>query len=381
MKKDRVFIYAFVALFVVYVIVDYMAPEPVQWNVTFRASDKNPFGGYILNERSDDLFTGGFELSYRTISELEDSGKNLLILTDHLNIGDTDLEKLFGMLEKGNHVLIGATSLSSKLSDTLGVVINYEFSALNQTIFESPQVVLIFDDSSKYVYPSSLVMNNFELEDEHGWKVLAGIEEGPVAITRELGQGKLTMISAPHLFTNFGLLINENYPAAARLLSNLPPDDVHYTMYYKSGRMEATTPFRYFLREDALRWSLYLGLFVIVLFLTISSWRKQRAIPVIVPPKNTTVEYVKTLGTLFFRERNHKNAAMKLIQHFIAQVRERYFVQVDFSERFYQQLASKSGVSLETVIRTFDLIQTIKSQPQIQENQLIDLSQKIEEFK
>ncbi|MEQ9404033.1 MAG: DUF4350 domain-containing protein [Cyclobacteriaceae bacterium] len=381
MKKDRIFIIVFSLLFVTYVVVDMLSPKPISWTVTFLADDKNPFGSYILNDRSSDLFEGGFELSYNTISELAGTNNNLLILTEEVEIGGTDIENLFEILESGGSVLIGATSFNSKLKDTLEFDIHHEFQLLNQTIFEVPEATLTIRDSLTYTFPASLISNYFELENDQTWEKIGRSNDKPVAISRSFGSGKLILVSVPHVFTNFGMLYDENYRAVADILSGLPENDLHYTMFYKSGKREASTPFRYFLREDALRWSLYLGLLLIVLFLMISSWRKQRAIPIIPPPENTTIQYVKTLGALFYREKNHKKAAQKLISHFLGQVREQYFMTVDFNEKFYHHFASKSGMDTEHVVRTFELVQLIKTQPHIEEKTLIDLSKKIEAFK
>lgn len=380
MKKDKIFIVVFVMLFVAYVVVDMLVPEPISWEVSFRADDKNPFGSFILNERSGDLFSNGFELSFSTISELAETEENILVITEYAEIVLTDLDNLLGILNRGGNVLIAATSFDGGLADTLGFDVDTEYLALDQSIFEAPEQAIEVGEVS-YSYPASLVSNHFELDANHDWEVIASSESNPVAISKTVGEGRITLVSVPYMFSNFGMLLNENYEATEKLLSYLPGEDVHYTMFYKSGKREAQTPFRYFLREDALRWALYLSVFLVTLFLIVSSRRKQRTIPVVLPPANTTVQYVKTLGALFFRERNHQEAAQKLINHFLLGVKEKYFVQVDFSEKFYALLSAKSNVELEKVIRTFELIQHVKAQPQIGEKELIDLSRKIETFR
>lgn len=381
MKKDRIFLYVFIGLFIVYVAADFFAPEPINWAITFKPNDKNPFGSYILNDRSSDLFDNGFEVSTNTISELTGDEENILILAEGADIRRTDLDNLLKIVNEGGNILIAANSFSDKLMDTLGFDVHYEYQILNQNIFESPESKITVLDSLEYIYPSNLISNYFELIDEDNWEIQATKTEGPICIVKQIGAGKVTLVSVPYIFTNFGLLINDNYQASAILLSNLPSKNVHYTMYYKSGKGEPQTPLRYFLREDALRWSLYLGLLLIASLLVISSRRTQRAIPVVEPPSNSTVSYVKTLGALFFRERNHKHAAMKLIGHFLQQVKERYYLQVEYTEKFYHLFSSKSNVDKEHVIRTFELIQHVKSSPQIVEKELIDLSRKIEVFK
>ncbi|WP_420318600.1 DUF4350 domain-containing protein [Ekhidna sp.] len=380
-KGEKIYLIIFIALFVAYVIGDILAPKPVNWTVTFSHKDKNPFGTYILNERSEDIFKSPFSVTHSTIAEI-DEADNLLILADGADVFGPDLRSLLNHLNKGSHVLIGANQFSSALMDTLAFEISVSYHILDQTIFEAASSEVILNDSISYSYPFSLVSNYFELNDPSNWTIHGQIaNEQPIIISREIGEGRITLCSTPYVFTNFGLLVNDNYPATASILSLLPEKSTHFTLFYHLGKAEATTPFRYFLRQDALRWSLYMGLFSVLVFLIISSRRNQRPIPVISPPDNSTINYVKTLGALFYSERDHKKAALRLISHFLHRIKEHYNLSVTYEERFYKHLSTKSGVDLEMVIKTFERILFIRESDRISEETLIDLTKKIERFK
>ena len=379
-RGEKKFLILLIVLFVVYVATSFLAPKPINWIVTFSNSDKNPFGAYILSEQSDDLFDGPFSVSNRTISELSDLD-NLLILSDFAAIEGADYRSLMWKLDSGTNVFIGANYFSPALKDSLGFEDAPSYHLLNQSIFEAATSELVLHDSTSLEYPFSLVSNYFMLEEDSVWEAKAWMEGNPTLITRNVGQGSLILCSTPYIFTNFGLLYNVNYNGAARLLSTLPEKSTHFTMFYQLGKGEVTTPFRYFLRQPALKWSLYIGLLVIIIFLTITSRRTQRPMPVVEPPANATVGYVKTLGALFYREGKHKKAAQKLINYFLRDIREKYYLTIDYTEKFYHHLSAKSGVEVTRVIQTFELINKVKEVPYINEKTLIDLSKKIEEFK
>ncbi|MEM6735976.1 MAG: hypothetical protein AAF620_07905 [Bacteroidota bacterium] len=378
-KGEKKFLILFILLFVTYVSTSFLAPKPINWTVTFSNNDKNPFGAYILSERSHDLFNGSFEVSNKTIAELSQI-ENLLILSDFAEIAGVDYRSLLAKLNSGVNVFIGSNQFSAALKDSLNFDEAFSFHLLNQTIFEAATSTILLTDSSKFQYPFSLVSNYFILEENSKWKVLATLENDPILISRNIGKGNLFLCSTPYVFTNFGLLFNENYEAAAQMLSFLPEEKTHFTLFYQLGKGEANTPFRYFLRQPPLKWSLYLGLFIVLIFLVITSRRTQRPIPVIHPPFNATVDYVKTLGALFYREKNHKKAAQRLVNHFLRDLREKYYLKIDYSEKFYRQLSSKSGMEVNKVIQTFELILKVRDLPQINEKMLIDLSEKIEQF-
>ncbi|MEQ9468308.1 MAG: DUF4350 domain-containing protein [Ekhidna sp.] len=379
-RGEKKFLIILILLFVVYVATSFLAPKPVDWRVTFGVKDKNPFGAYILNERSQDLFDGSLEVSNSTISEMSDL-ENLLILSDFAEITGADYRSLMRWLDSGVHVFIAANEFSSVLKDSLSFNNSVSFHNLNQSIFEAATSPVRLIDSTSYEYPFSLVSNYFNLSDTSEWTTYAYLEDNPILISRSFGKGKLILCSTPYIFTNFGLLFDENYQCAAKMLSKLPESRTHFTQFYQLGKGEVTTPFRYFLRQPPLKWSIYVGLFTILVFLIITSRRTQRPIPVITPPDNATVGYVQTLGALFYRERKHKKAAQRLINYFLRDIKERYFLSIEYTEKFYKHLSAKSGVDINIVIQTFELILKVRDLPHVDEKTLIDLSKKIEQFK
>ncbi|MEM7298181.1 MAG: hypothetical protein AAF391_07935 [Bacteroidota bacterium] len=379
-KGEKKFLIVLIVLFVAYVATDFLAPKPVNWTVTFHHTDKNPFGAFILTERADDLFAGDFEISNLTISELSDL-ENLFILAEQAEVAGSDYRSMLAKLDSGVHVFIAANQFSPVLKDSLGFDVSFSFHILNQTIFEAATSKVMANDSVEYEYPFSVTSNYFDLADDSDWEVFASLEGNPILISRQFEGGVLTLCSTPYVFTNFGLLFNENYPAAASMLSVLPERKTHFSLFYHLGKGEPTTPFRYFLRQDALRWSLYLALFSVAAFLIVTSRRRQRPIPVVEPHPNTTVQYVKTLGALFYQERNHKKAAQRIVSYFLHSLKEKYYLQIDYSERFYKHLSAKSGVEINIVIQTFELILKVRDLPGIDEKTLMELTRKIEQFK
>jgi hypothetical protein len=346
--------------------------------VTFRTSDKSPFGAYILNERATDLFER-YSVSYTTISQF-DKQDDLLILADKLSLGKPDLMRLNELMDEGTNVLLGANHFGTLMQDSLEFTTSYQFKFLGVGLLESSEGALRLN-GKEYMYPYDLITTAIVLSDTTNWEVLATVDDQPIAISRQQGKGKLILVTNPLIFTNFGLLYNENHEVAESFLRLLKPDALHYTMFYQFGRPEANTPLRYFLSQPPLRWAIYLGLFSILVLLGIDSWRKQRSIPTMTPPTNTSIEYARTLGGLFYREGNHFRTAQKLIAHFFSDIRERYWLEPDFTDKFYDQLAGKSGIEKSHVVDTFKFIEMARKTPSLSEEQLVALSQKIDVFR
>ena len=379
MKEYRAYIIILSSVLLVYAVYDYYKPDEANWIATYKVEDKDPFGTFILNERSKDLFDEPFATSFQTLSEL-DSGNSILLIADKIEMEGADFTHLFELLEEGTNIFIASNRYNQRFMDTLKISSVTNFDLIDSGVLFEQETKLTIGTES-YGYPSALVSDYFELDSVTSWSVLGFVEAGPVAISQNFGQGKLVLVSSPRVFTNFGMLFNENHGAAANLLSSLPRGQVRYSMFYHSGRSEASTPLRYFLSQPPLKWAVYLGLFIVIVFLMVDSWRKQRSIKIINPPVNASVEYVKTLGALFYREGNHNRTAQKLIDHFFSEIRERFLLEPDFTEKFYAQYSGKSGIKLSDVISTFELIATVRKTPLIEEKTLVELSNKIDAFK
>ena len=70
MKSFRYYLGGFFVIIALYIVYKLSSATDVHWMVTFDEKDKNPFGMYILNEQSQDLFPSELETSYLTLSQI-----------------------------------------------------------------------------------------------------------------------------------------------------------------------------------------------------------------------------------------------------------------------------------------------------------------------
>ncbi len=352
MNKERRIYILLGVLFMLYVLIQYYAPTPRVWMPTYDIDDKDPYGAFILGERLSDLYKGEVTFSNTTLYEHRNEAGNVLILTENFSPSETDLNELFERLELGHSVLIAATQFGKNLQDSLELKTTVEDQRLIPIFSDS--VIVSFNDRQQD-YSDALVLGEF-MDLGTSWEVLARTNQ-PVLIKRNVGGGELILCSVPLLFSNYGLMQDSDFAAYA--LSQMDDTGVNYTQYYHQGRQGSTSPFRYILTESALSWALYLTLITLVCFLVINSRRKQRPIPIINPPENTTVHFIKTMGALFFREKKNVKAAQKLAAYFFLDLQKRYFVKPAFTEKYYHFISSKTGLEKAEVIRTFEQIESL----------------------
>ncbi|MEQ8478003.1 DUF4350 domain-containing protein [Fulvivirga sp.] len=389
MKGERKYIFILVGIALLYLIAEIASPKKINWTVTLNENDKNPFGSYLIMERLPDLFDN-VEHSYLTIYELADSlAGNLFILSESFSPSDEDTKSLLKFISKGNNAFVSSEYFGkSKLLDTLDLTVKnliFDQNIINGLTMADTLLVNFTNSQLRhnagYPYEKSTISNYFE---ELGSSVVVGqlTTDEPVLIKLKIGEGHLYLSTTPLAFTNNYLLIEDNNEFVSKAMSYLPNEKLHWTAYYQTGRLESQTPLRYILSNDSLSITYYLVIISLLLFIVFEVKRRQRIIPIIEPPKNTTLEFVGTLGNLYYQNSNHKNIAEKRIAFFTEKVRSNYYMKnKDWSEEFMNEVAQKTGNDIGLTKALFAQISKIRNSSSVDERDLNELSKNLDNFK
>ena len=117
------------------------------------------------------------------------------------------------------------------------------------------------------------------------------------------------------------------------------------------------------------------------MFMLFEMKRKQRIIPIVKPLANTTLEFVGTIGNLYYQSGEHKSMAEKKIHFFMDQLRSKYWLTTTHLDETFVSIASKkTGRSEEEVRKLISVINSIRAKEKISEEELIDLNNRIEKF-
>ncbi len=395
MSKDRKYMLILGALVLALVLVEYFKPRPLDWTPTLSAQDKIPFGALVLDSVLTNLFPGAAVLNsnntlYEMSEEEEELPENIFILASNFTPDSLDMEVLFKTVESGGNAFIAASFYGSKFADTLNLQAGFN---LGQIIRDEPQINPESDSASihfvnphlhtgAYYYRIENVSDFFTSFDTTRTTVLAVNEKNrPVYLKTNWGEGAFYLSSVPLAYTNYYLLKENNSEYAAQSLSYLPVADIAWTEYYQTGRMESPSPLRFVLSNPSLKWGFYVTMGGLLVFMLFEVKRKQRAIPVIEPPKNTTLEFVKTVGNLFYRTKSHKNIAHKKITYFLDYLRTKYRLDTsNMDEEFREKLEKKSGKSREEVDALCNMIKSLEQKESISKKELLALNRKIDVF-
>jgi hypothetical protein len=230
--------------------------------------------------------------------------------------------------------------------------------------------------------------NNFSSVDTSITNILGKNATGDinyVKITYESG-GSISIHLAPMAFTNFFLLHNDNKQYYDNALSHLPKDvdEVKWDDYFRNrtaNKKEGFSKLSPFLNDDILKWAFWLTVILFGIIYLFESKRKQSIVPVIPPVKNASLDFVKTIGRLYFQRKDNKNLALKMSAHFLDYVRNRYNLPTSvLNEEFENKLAYKSDYD-RTAIR--DIVYSIKTLPDqlsLTDDELLIFNDKLENF-
>ena len=152
-----------------------------------------------------------------------------------------------------------------------------------------------------------------------------------LAVTRKVGKGRLTIVTMPYLFTNYGVLAKESSPLTMRLMTQISDRPVIRTTSYSpdyDGYDAKMSPMRYVLSQKPLREAWYLTAFTLLLFFIFKARRRQRVIPVMTQPKNHSLEFAQLIGTLYYQRADNADLVRKKTRFFAERIRSTMAVDI-----------------------------------------------------
>jgi hypothetical protein len=391
MKKDRKYIFFLVLLFGGYLAVQLTAKKEHSWYLSLDYTSKEPYGTAVLYQLLPSIFSD-VNITGKTFYEEQNSVNptdNVLVLAREFKPGKEDIEVLLKLAEKGCNVFLSAESFSQQLQDTLHFSTEYNFFSM-ATFRESDSLAIRFNNklldtadttsrSLKYYFRTINQQNYIRKYAKDSASVFTINESNEINTLRmPYGKGQIFVSTIPAVFTNIYAL-GANHQFAATLLSAMPKGKLIWFESYQVGHRELATPLRYILTTEPLAWAYYIIIFSILVFMLFEVRRKQRAIPIIKPLTNQSLEFAQTIGTLYFQRGDHKNIAEKRIHYFYDYVRMHFFL-TGHEKDFVEKLSLKSLQPLVQVEALMNSIQAVVQAKAITLSQLTELNKKIENF-
>lgn len=388
-SKKVLWIFGFALLAII--ITELVRPQPVDWRDSYTSFDKIPLGAHIFYEEAPQLFTSDLEKvqkdPYEFLSEENyDNNSAYLFINNELFFDKRQTEKILKYVEDGSTVFISSRSIGGALADSLKTANKTSYNILEEEVRPRFFTSTLSQDSTsafkKGVYKSSFISIDTLNSKALGYYDTSNEEVQDLNyISVEYGKGKFLIHSLPEAFSNYYMLKN-NGQYAADVLSYMNADKIYWDEYLKTGKKVISSPMRFILNQAPLTWGYYITTATLLIFVIFKGKREQRIVPVIKPLENTSVEFTKTIGDLYFQHKDYSNIIAKKITYFMENIRSKHFLNTsEISEDFIKKLAVKSGNTEEETRSLMHFIKTLKEKSVHSESDLLDFNKKLEDFR
>ena len=389
MKAYRRFIFAFVIVLALYIAAELNRPTPVNWSVTLSKEDKNPFGSYIFYNQLHDLFQEAEIKSYRLpvydqINDYTDSNSAYFLIDPEFKFSKEDFDELLNYVSLGNYVFISSYSFSKRISDSLHVETSKRITLRDKDSVKINFINPSLRAASDYRFNRFSIDEYFEKIDTNTTIVLGSNQFKDVNfIKMPFGNGAFFIHANPLVFTNYFMLMRNNAKYTSAALSYIPAGvkKIYWDEYYKSGRGGLQSPMRFILGNVYLKWAYRIALLTMLVFILFEMKRRQRAIPVVAPLRNSTLDFVQTVGTVYFNQHDNKNIALKKIQFLMDYIRSHFYLSTtNINEEFIESLIKKSGINENEITSLMNDIGYVLNDGNITDNILLQLNNSIDSF-
>jgi hypothetical protein len=354
--------------------------------------DKIPYGTKYTYDNLPFIFpdadirtSSSFPILFQTENG-NDTPRTLIIIGPEFRPEPDEMHDIIRFAASGkNQVFISALYFG----DTVMAMLNLK---LKEDIFfegDSTEISLLGPDQNEWInysYPGYSNRTYFDGIDT-GYTMILGknISGKPdfIRISYDKG-GSIFIHLDPFSFTNFFLLHKKNSSYYDIALSNMQKQSriVEWSDYFRYRKSRKSfSSLRFIIANRSLRWAFWLTLILFLLMFFVESKRKQRSIAVIPELRNASEDFVKTVGRLYFQQKNNLNLATKMITAFLENIRSSYNLSTSLlDEEFAQKLAIRAGRPLSEIILMVQLIRDIRMKPVLSDQELMDLHFKISQF-
>jgi len=264
----------------------------------------------------------------------------LIVASQFVNPTLRDEVELLRWVRSGGHLYLATPSLSSRLEDRIDIKCEYQTE-----LIDTEQKAVKFDnDGAIVIAPSDAVTCYLVISDTTPWRTLArtvGVDTQAIIAQRPYGKGQITMCTVVDAFTNSGIL-----SPSTRLLSKHIVDNVDgpvmWSDYNQKDRGDSIDIV--FDEYESWRYAWSVLLLSAIVYIVITARRRQRVIPEIKPVKNSSLEFIESIGELYWKRHDNGNLGRKISKQFREHVRRVVRVQIPMDDgRYIEHVAEATG--------------------------------------
>lgn len=375
------------------------AGKKMNRRITLWRKDKIPYGTYYAYENLKYLFPDASisinktsPSNYTFYTDASASGASYykkktayIIIAPQVMPDQREIEAMMNFVGSGNQLFISSFHISDSLLESLKIKLEGKYAFYTKDSMALSIYDPITNDSLFFQYPGIPADNYVRYMDSQYTSILGRDEEGRPDFVKfgYKGGGAIYLHFAPLAFSNFFLLHKNNKTYYDAVFSYLPKSvtEVKWDDYFRYPQRSNFSSLRYILNNPSLRWAFWLTVLLFLIIYLFESKRRQRLIPVLQPMRNSSLDFVKTIGRLYYQRRDNGNLAQKMAAHFLDHVRNRYNLPTSvLDDEFIDRLSYKSGTNRQELKAIVDAVKELQDHSSLTDDALLDFNKKIEAF-
>jgi hypothetical protein len=372
----------------------YSSPPPVDWSPSYEQSDSRPLGSkvfYDLVKKSNADLRAVNSPPFEAIVNTPQNSTYVFI-NQYFETDSGESELLLEWVRDGGHLFISASSMPAFLLDSLGLSEDY--------FPESFQLERKFSLSleSPMALPNPIFYDKYHIGRYYQWgdsvrvKTLGNIKEQsskdtlgakPNFIQVREGKGLVTLHNFPEVFSNYFLLNTSNKTYTEQVLGTW---DLNHPIlldhHIKAGKLRNTSPLYLILSNQYLKAAYFTCWVLLALWVVFEGKRKQKAIKIITPPQNHSLEFARTISSIYLNHKDMTELGQLQIKLFWDYCRTKFNLQTEENRsEIAISLANKSGVNVEFAQTLIKKLSFFEAKAQLNSEDILQIHQLIEDFK
>lgn len=406
-RKGRVILIVIILVVAVALLMFFLTRSGLKhdWRETLRLDSMEPYGLAILHDLLESSTNDSITVQSRSIASYPPpDSSNYLFIGHQMYMTQDEADTLINWVYRGNDAFLISESFPQSLVNRLGAEYYRSFP---QCSYSDTMMVFefynIFPPHEDTVYPfvykyagetterrwcsitDGYVFNAIEytVDSVHylGWA------DEDLAFWRvEYGEGNIYFNTLPITFTNYFLKDSLGFEYAQNTFSYLDKKPVYFDQFsrffHEDSEFEIErSPLKYIFDQPALRYAWYVLLLTVGLFVVFRSKRQQRILPIIPRTENTSIEFAKALGTLYYQSNSPKYLCEEMMAQFDNHNRRRYGIQVKKErDEMVDIIAQKTKVSPESIQRIFKLELSLRYNQEAKMRDVVALYEALKQY-
>lgn len=346
------------------------------------------------------------EVISKAIKDSSDKVYTYICISEYPVLTKSEIDLLYEFVEKGNQALLisesiadkfmleitGNESNSSTLTSMVRDTVSYVFDHPSLSS-ENPYTYSYYYKDKTYSDYKVFFVNDFYFSKPN-FVPLVKEQKNPnnlVYFYHTIKKGKVFFHTDLMPFTNYYMIKENGYEYVNKVINHLKPSQIIWDLAYPRKDSEddgasyiskSKSPIDFILERKELAVAWYLLLSVALLFLVFGIRRLQNPIPVINYRKNTSLNFVETISSIYKHKSAYKEIAHLKMEHFLWFLRNKIGVSTSrLNNETSKEISRKTGIEEKVVTLIFEHYENrIQGNSNVTQEDIILFNSKITNF-